>query len=158
MDKTIKAIFPCAVQKVARGARFFVDLENKSLSIGGSKIITEGQYNGSLGIEEMTSEDAITEIEDLYQSYKHSVPSERSERKRRRYFKALKEDELSDEDMMHGELRDIAQLRLELFVLCCVLNGSLTWQGNGWFWQSPNDTDLVILKKWIEKQQQFNNT
>lgn len=145
-----KAIYPYAIEQVTQGAKFFVDFENKSLSVGRHKIIVDGQVEKPLGINVMAQDGAIEEIESLYQDYKHSIPSERSERKKQRYFKALKEVDLTDEDMLHGELRDVAQLRLELFVLCCILNGSLQWQGKGWFWQSQKDTDLIILKKWIE--------
>ena len=54
--------------------------------------------------------------------------------------------------MMYGERRDKAQIRLELYVLCLLING-LKWDSGkmgNWFWQSETDKDLVILKKWVE--------
>ena len=54
--------------------------------------------------------------------------------------------------MLYGERRDSAQIRLELYILCQILGG-LTWNPEKmgkWFWQSEMDKDLVILKNWIE--------
>ena len=45
----------------------------------------------------------MSKIEQLYQEYKHSVPSERSESHLRYYFKALPEKELSDEKWTYTE-------------------------------------------------------
>lgn len=142
-------IYSYAIQQVANGAKFFVNFAARTLSINGKRIIDNGKYEGPLGVEKMPLEQMLPKIEELYDAYKHSVPSERSEAKRHIYFKALKEHELANEDMMYGVRRDEAQIRLELFVLCCILNGSFVWQGKNWFWQSEKDKDLVILKQWI---------
>lgn len=91
-------------------------------------------------------------IEQRYKAYKHSVPSERSESHRRYYFKALPEKELSDEDMMYGERREVARCKLELYVLMQLLRGNLAWENRWgtWFWRSENDRDLIILRDWVE--------
>lgn len=91
-------------------------------------------------------------IEILYKYYKRSIPSERSESHRRCYFKAKAESEISDEDMMYGEPREPMRCRLELFVLLSIYHGKLTWhdEWGSWFWQSPSDKDLIILREWVE--------
>lgn len=91
-----------------------------------------------------------------YQQYKHSIPSERSESHRRSYFKALPEKDLSDHDMLYGVSREVARCQLEVFVLLMLFDGQLQWQSKwgSWFWQSPNDKDLVILRQWVEPRQE----
>ena len=146
-------IYHESVQAVKDGAKFKVDLERRNLTIDGKKIITNGEYEGELGMSLATLDDFLYTVERLYTFYKHSVPSERSESKSRRYFKALPERELSDDDMLYGKRRDPAQIELELYILCQVLLG-LEWdeQTMGrWFWQSKEDKDLVILKQWIQQ-------
>jgi hypothetical protein len=46
---------------------------------------------------------------------------------------------------------DIAQVELELYILCQIILG-IGWDANKmgkWFWQSNKDRDLVILKNWV---------
>lgn len=145
-------IYNSTIERVRKGARFRVYLESRTLVVNGKKVIDNGKYEGELGIPQLSVDKALEQIEYLYDQYKHSVPSERSERKRKRYFKALPEEQLEDDDMRYGLLRDEAQIRLELAVLCLVINGSLVWdeQRMGkWFWQSDNDKDLIILRQWV---------
>lgn len=153
----MESIYQNAIARVEGGSRFSVNFKTRSLKVDGQKLIDNGVYEGELGIPETA--DAIDEIVRLYERYKHSLPSERSEKKRVHYFFALPEHKLSDEDMMFGEPREVAQIKLELFVLGSVLNGTLKWEdfSNGgqdnrqWFWRSPSNKDLIILKEWINK-------
>lgn len=96
--------------------------------------------------------DFFTDVEELYRRYKHSIPSERSQSKSRRYFMALPESDLEDGDMLYGQHRDTAQFELEFYILCRIIGG-FTWNPETmgkWFWQSEKDKDLVILRKWVE--------
>lgn len=149
----MNTIFDSTIERVQKGARFRVSFQTRTLIVGGKKVIDNGTFEGELGIGQVSCDKALDYIEDLYAQYKHGVPSERSERKRRKYFKALSEEDLSDEDMIYGTLRDVAQAMLELTILCFILNGSLVWDQSKmgrWFWQSSNDKDLVILREWVE--------
>ena len=143
------------IQAVSEGKRFKVDFENRNLKVDGKFIIENGQYEGQLGLERVSSAEMLEEIETLYQHYKHSIPSERSQSKSRNYFRALPEPELEDDDMLYGDSREVSQASLELYILICILNGSFqvseVFTAGQWFWQSNNDRDLVILRKWIEK-------
>lgn len=134
-------------EKVAGGARFSVNFEKRTLRVDGNLMDLDE-------IEVAKYEEAFVmdTIDVLYLAYKHSVPSERSESHRRYYFKALPEKELSDEDMMYGEQRECARCELELFVLFAIRSGNLKWheQWGRWFYQSPRDKDLIILRSWIE--------
>lgn len=145
-------IYQNAIISVTDGSKFNINFCTRSLKIDGKYIIKDGQYEGCLGVELCSEADCLKNIESLYLRYKNSVPSERSESKSRKYFFALPEREVSDEDMMFGERRDKAQLELELYVLCQILNG-FQWNQETmgkWFWQSKTDKDLVILRKWTE--------
>lgn len=148
----MKNIYKETLAKVAEGARFSVNFEKRNLKVNGKCVIKEGKYEGELGVSPHPVVETLKDIERLYHRYRHSIPSERSDARRKTYFQAIAEHELSDDDMLYGERRDNAQIALELYVLCSILNGSLVWddfaQGK-WFWQSPNEKGLIILKQWI---------
>lgn len=151
-------IFEELVQRVSNGETFNVDFENKSLKIGKHFLIAKGKYDTSRLLFNKPNEPCPMElilgtIECLYERYKYSLPSERSEKKRRNYFKALPVDQLTDEQLFTAERREIARAKLEGFILCMILENKFVWNENvmgKWFYQSKSDSDLVILKKWIE--------
>lgn len=145
-------IYQATIQAVENGAKFKVDFQSRSLKLNGKYIIQDSRYEGELGMPNCNEDEFFSNVEELYHRYKHSVPSERSEGKSRLYFMALPEKSLDDDDMLYGERRDRAQIELELYVLCQILGG-LKWNPEKmgkWFWQSSADKDLVILKNWIE--------
>ena len=147
----MQTIYYEAIAKVQNGAKFHIDFQQRSLKIDGKYVIKNGEYEGEWGLE--TSLDPLPTITQLFLRYQHSLPSERSDNKRYRYFNALPEHELTDDDMLYGEPRETAQIKLELYVLITILNGSLKWDEfakDKWFWQSPNVKDLIILKEWVE--------
>ena len=129
-----------------------VDFKTRSFKLNGQYIIQNSQYEGDLGVELCASLDEfLSNVEHLYTRYKHSIPSTMSECKSRKYFKALSDKDLEDEDMLFGVGRDIAQVELELYILCQIILG-IGWDANKmgkWFWQSNKDRDLVILKNWV---------
>lgn len=144
-------IYEELIQKVSEGSRFNINFETRTMKIGKKKVIDNGEY-GDKELISIKINDPLDIIENLYSQYKFSIPSERSENKRRGYFNALSANELTDEELICGERREVARARLEGFILCMILNGKLTWDEftmGKWFWQSNNDPDLVILKKWI---------
>lgn len=139
------------IERVSDGSSFHIDFEKKTMKIG-RKAINLLEQDRKL-IEYDENNDVVYDIEELYSKYKTSIPSERSDGKRRQYFKALPVDKLTDAQMVYGERREVARAALEGFILCATLSGNLSWEDfgtYGWFWQSQNDTDLVILKSWIQ--------
>lgn len=154
-------IYQRAIQAVEGGASFKIDFRSRSLKLNGKPVIQDGKYEGKLGVPYIGEDDFFANVEELYRIYKHSIPSERSESNPRRYFMALPEKSLSDDAMLFGERRDKAQIELELYVLCQIING-IKWNPEKmgrWFWQSDADKDLVILRNWIElnNNKPFNN-
>ena len=129
-------------RRIEDGAKFRISLEKRTLHINGKP--------ADLG-EALTENFSFEKLENLYRRYKHSLPGERDNVKRS-YFLALNEEELSDDDILYGERRQIAKFRLEFYVLRAVVSGALKWQDEwgSWFWQSANDKSLVILRSWVE--------
>lgn len=143
-------IYKESIERVMKGSRFKVDFEKRDFLIDGKYVIKDEIFDGSFGLD--YNPNALESIERLYDRYCNSVPSERSESKQFTYFQALPEAELTTDDMLYGEPRDVAQLKLELAVLIYILNGSLVWDKfakGKWFWQSKEFPTLILLKDWI---------
>lgn len=145
----MKNVFCDTIEAVRNGAKFSVDFKKRNLKVGNEYVVKNGEYEGNIGLPQCFSFELL---EKYYWQYKHSIPSERSDAKRKVYFKALKEKDLEDEDMLYGERREYAQAVLELYVLINIINGGLVWkeEWGKWFWQSSNDKDLVLLREWID--------
>lgn len=149
-------IYEELIKRVGEGETFYVNFKNRALKIGKKFVIADGMYDDSrelITYPYQKEESLLAVIDNLYCNYKYSLPSERSDSKRRQYFKALSVDELTDMQMATGERREVARARLEGFILCMIVNGKFKWneQTMGkWFWQSKTDPDLVILRSWIE--------
>ena len=150
------SIYVEMLERVENGEKFYINFEKRIMKVGGKVIIDNGEYDTSKKLYEgeIYSLDALLSIiKALYKKYKYSLPSERSDNKRRKYFKALSVDELTDEQLIIGQPREVAQFTLEAFVLCAILNGDFVWNEEvmgKWFYQHPLDQDLVILRNWIE--------
>lgn len=160
----MKSIYGELLDAVDKGKRFKVDLMEKSLWINKKQIIKKGEivneqdqskefikeYDLALEYGSFSLSNSPWEvIEVLYTEFKKSVPGEHSNRKS--YFKALPVDELTDAELAYGTDRDYAQARIEGYVLLASLIGWLKWEhGTHWFYQSPSDSELIVLRNWIE--------
>lgn len=144
-------IYSTAQEAVFNGKKFSIDLKKRSLKVDGKFLIKDGEYEGELYDEDdsIAMDDIYPMLDESFYHYQHSVPSERSESKGRLYFRALKEKDLLDEDMLYGMPREIAQFELEMRVLICILDNKLVWDNNKWFWQSERYKDFIILKEWV---------
>lgn len=147
------------IRRVESGETFYIDFEKKTMKVGNKFLIKDGVFDENRKLtnilDSMELEDIIQHIEEEYYYYKFSLPSERNDNKRKKYFKALSINELTDEQMIFAHNRELAQCRLEGFILCAILAGKFKWNEEKlgkWFYQSKNDPDLVILRKWIENK------
>ena len=135
------------INSVSSGSVFNVDLKKKVLQLDKNNVPLD-----NINVNISSSEDMLSTIHKLFERYKYSVPSERSEGKRRRYFKALKLSEIDYDDFMFGEGRDTAQIKLELYVLLSSIYHKDFWEEifkEHFFYQSDKDKDLIILKDWV---------
>lgn len=149
-------IYEELIKRVEDGESFYVNFKNRALKIGKEFVVADGFYDDERTLYtdcELEMSDILGYIQMLYENYKYSLPSERSDSKRRRYFKALPVDKLTDKQMATGERREVARAKLEGFLLCMIVDGFFAWDEDEmgkWFWESKSDPDLVILRKWIE--------
>lgn len=149
----MKTIYDELLERVENGERFSINLESRNLKVGKDYLIKNGECEVGRILYGRHPISIKDEIEWLYKDFKYSCPSERSDSKRKGYFKALCVDELTDEQMVCGANREVTQAALEGYILCAILMNHLKWEDltdQRWFWQSSNDKDLVILKSWIE--------
>lgn len=147
------------IERVSDGETFHINFEKRNMKVGKEYLIKEGKFDETRtlfpGLHDVYSlQVALHMIRELYRNYKYSLPSERSDNKRRKYFKALPVEELTDEQLMFSERREITQAALEGMVLCLIVSGQLVWDENimngSWFWQSKSDPDLVLLRSWVD--------
>lgn len=150
-------IFLEGLKRVENGERFHINFEQRTMKVGQDKVIDNGEYDTTQVLHDErfdNSRELLNRVRELYMAYKFSLPSERSDKKRKKYFKALPIDELTDEQLIYGVRREIAQYTLEAFILCAILNGDFIWDDEihgKWFYQDKLEKDLVILKNWITK-------
>lgn len=151
------SIFLKGLERVENGERFHIDFEKRTMKIGQAKVIDNGEYDTTEVLYDAKFDNPralLDKVRGLYIAYKFSLPSERSDKKRRKYFKALPIDELTDEQLIYGVRREVAQYMLEAFILCAIINGDFVWDDEihgKWFYQDKTEQDLVILKNWITK-------
>lgn len=150
------SIYMNLIERVDLGEQFHIDFQKRNMKVGKDYLIKNGEYDTAKQlIAPMNMDDILKTIDGLYFNYKHSLPSERSDSKRKKYFKALSIEELDDFHLFNPILREPARARLEGFILCMILNGSFVWNEDKlgkWFYQSKNDPDLIILRDWIENK------
>jgi hypothetical protein len=149
------SIFLEGLKRVENGDRFHINFEQRTMKVGQDKVIDNGEYDISQVLYDEQFDNSRTlldKVRELYITYKFSLPSERSDKKRKKYFKALHIEELTDKQLIYGERREVAQYMLEAFILCAILNGDFVWNDEihgKWFYQDKLEQDLVILKNWI---------
>ena len=96
------------LEQVENGERFHINFEQRTMKIGQDKMIDGGEYDTSQVLYE-SSQSLLDTIRELYILYKYSLPSERSDTKRKKYFKALPIEELTDEQLIYGARLEVAQ-------------------------------------------------
>lgn len=136
-----------------RKEKIHVDLHNKSVKVGKKMIIDSGkvkQYEIISGGDKYEFNCLIKDkldLDELYEQYKTSIPSENDNGKH--YFKALSVSELTDAQLVFGMPRFEARIRLEAYILLASMVGKLKWPNpNHWYWVGK-DKDFVILRKYI---------
>lgn len=142
------------LKEVEKGARYAINLKQKSLKIDGNVVelkddLIKPDDLRFYGIECNLNENCWTVVEELFRLYQHSSPSEHY-KGNQPYFKALDVEELGDDEIAYNTPRNIAQALLEGYVLLASLNGWLCWGNeNHWFWQSDEYPECIVLREWV---------
>lgn len=122
------------------GDPFRIKLETSECWVAGQRV-TEFDWNG------LDKYGTVFEaLDHFYEKYKNSTPRKNDHRS---YFKARSADEMTLGELARGEDRETARAMLEGYVLWAKVNGMFP-PIDGWFYQSKNDPDLIILKSWVE--------
>lgn len=116
-----------------------VSLLKKNIYIGNKAIMKNGTLTDGYEADSKSWE----EIEELYESFKRSVPD-----KKRRFelFRGVDLDELSVQEKLFNIDRKDARHLLEAALL--VSREHLDFGDGNYFYQG-NDKDFVVLKKWM---------
>lgn len=147
----MKNVYEEFIEKVENGQRFHINLKKQRLKVGRTILINNGKIaEGFVGI---SPDEPLQKIEELYSNYFSSIPSLRSDR-RKTYFYAPSADEMELEDLVFGEEREIARVKLEGYVVCLAASG-FEWKNEmgGWFWKSPNFPKLILLREWFNRRE-----
>ena len=124
-----------------------MNLEKGSAFDGPRPIILNGRPKDGYSVR--TEAVTLRKLEDLYSTYKTSVPDGITPKNQ--YFHANGYGELTREQLRTGANRQKAREALEMARLEGVMNGSLRWPDpSAWFWQSKRDPDFILLRKWID--------
>lgn len=158
------SIYETLLRQADKGGRYKIDLNKINLCIGRKYYIKEGEViydetlidkddlKNILDVDIDISEDTWNVIKYLYQAYKHSVPTEHWRDKS--YFKALPVEELTDDELAFNITRSLGQAMLEGYILLASMLGWIEWQNEEhWFWQAEEDENCIILKQWIEREE-----
>ena len=149
----MRNVFDTVCREVnVNGAKFSVDFKSRSLKLNGEYLIKNGEVLIERGMPLYVPEHFLFHIRDFYSAYRHSIPSERSESRGRNYFKALPEKDLSDQDMLYGQHREFCRSQLEVYILCCMMEGA-KWDDSWgkWFWHDTDEPNLILLRTWFEE-------
>ena len=123
------------IKKVEDGEPYRINFEKKEVRLNGFLV----------DIVFETTDNTEEKLLELFENYKYSVPSARTDSK---YFFGLDESKLSTKQLAENESRYIARAKLELFVLGLIINQKWDF-GDKWYWQSNKDSKLVLFKKWF---------
>lgn len=132
------------------GAKFTINFQKRTLKVNDKYIICKNKTIELPSVRE--TDEFLSILDSIYHHYKYSLPSERSESRSKNYFKALPEEELTDQQMWDGMNREMARFLIEMLCLSQILHG---WQWDEekmgkWFYQSKKDKDLVLLRQWFD--------
>ena len=131
-----------------------VDLIKKNLIINGQYWIREGKVTDLAPIDLLHTtykEPAVDILEQLYEVYKYSYPTESESKKKHNYFYALPAEKLDEYDLVNGVDRYLARVVLESAVLLFTVSGYLKWDESwGTWYYKGSDPGFILLRDWVD--------
>lgn len=131
------------LNKIEQGHRFSISFEKRFCKLDKQYLIKNGKWD----IDYSFDGEVIPRLQELYDKYYFSKPSERSAEIKHTYFRAS--DELTIGQQVLGSNREVARFELELFMLWIICN--YKWEelfSEKQFFKGNNH--MVVLKLWFE--------
>lgn len=142
----MSSIYSELLERVSKGAKYKIDLVQKTLEIDGKEIALEGNL---MERSDFHNDEPWFILEKLYGYYKRSVPSEKHNGNKP-YFKSDSVEDLTDDEIAFNMSRNEAQFALECYVLfASVLSWLKMENEKHFFWQSKIFPECVVLREWI---------
>lgn len=149
----MKTLYEQIIGQVNQGACCCVDFKKRTLRLNNKDI----KIDGNLGVGNYADLDEwLDEVENLYDEYKYSKPTQRSmKRERKSKFRGLTVEQLvaqcGHDALNNPTSRDVAQAKLEVFILLSLVQGTFNPDelfAKDWFYQGA-DKSFIIRKDWF---------
>lgn len=150
------------------------DLVSKSVFVGNAFIVHHGMLRMPVletaavkvdlaRLPWLTQEERGLDPEALFRAHFYSRPNG-SEKYMASNFPAKDTDEMTDDEISQGEPRGEARVKLEAWVLCAGIDGTLekyvksqpTWKDGSWWWSPAPEgqagTQLVVRTEWWQRE------
>lgn len=69
------SLFDTVMRLCREGKRIEISLAAHSMSVGNRVMVRDGIWKGNLGIEKVSAEEALRQIEDAYDLFRRALPS-----------------------------------------------------------------------------------
>lgn len=150
----MKTLYEEVIEQVSKGVRCSVDFKKRTIRLNGKLIKTAKRESGIEKCENL--DDWLDKVEDLYDEYKYSKPTQQSmERERKSKFHALSVSQLVNaigHDALSNPIqRNVAQAKLEVFIVLSLIDRTFNPDelfAKDWFYQGA-DKSLIIRKDWF---------
>ncbi len=150
----MKTLYEEITELVSQGAHCSVDFKKRTIKVNNKLVKMEEREFGIDNYDDL--DDWLDKVEDLYDDFKYSKPTQRSmKRERKAKFRGLSVSQLIEacgHDALNNPIsRDVAQAKLEMFILLSLIQGSFNPDelfAKDWFYQGA-DKSLIIRKDWF---------
>lgn len=152
-------LFDYVLQQSEQGKLVKIDLKNGSLKVGNKTLINKclfntdllAKYNITYVLPIELIDNPKENIEKFYKEFSTSIPTKESQKEELYgYFEPLKFKELSIQDMLDSNNRIQAEVKLELYILCCKMINNFKFDDNKhYFWKSKKFNKLIVLREWV---------
>ena len=144
--REVKDIMDTLFDEVSQEKPFYINIKKRTIKVNKKYLIKEGVIQNGYTIN-LSNRDPYEVIQVNYEIFKTSRPDRNCKRS---YFKAKSSDELTDKEFVIGESRSLAQAILEGYIVCAIVTNKMYWKNpKHWYWVSPRDKDLILLREWV---------
>lgn len=129
---------------IEQGHPFKVDFHKRYIRVGKKVLMDNGEFFDQVDVE--SSDKPLELLQQLYNEYYYSTPSERSGYFRKLYFKAS--DEVSLGQMVLGGNREAKRFQLEVYMLYLIMNYKWEDLFNSKHFFYKGENGMIVLREW----------